>query len=95
MGLKTYDVAERLNSEEEIRYYLEAAFEDGDPAIIKNALANVARARGMSSVAEQAGITRAGLYRALGEDGNPTLETLTAILATFGMRLSVAEAQAA
>ena len=45
--LKTYDVAEQLDNEEEIRLYLEAAFEDGDAAIIRNAIANVARARGM------------------------------------------------
>jgi probable addiction module antidote protein len=44
--LKTYDVAEHLDNEEEIHLYLEAAFEDGDPAIIKNAIANVIRARG-------------------------------------------------
>jgi probable addiction module antidote protein len=87
--LKTYDVAEHLDNDDEIRLYLEAAFEDGDPAIIRNAIANVARARGMAAVAEQAGITRAGLYKALGESGNPTLETLSAILAAFGMRLSV------
>lgn len=44
IALKTYDVAEYLNSEEDIRLYLEAAFEDGDSAIIANALRNVARA---------------------------------------------------
>jgi len=92
MELKTYDVAERLGNPEDIRHYLEAAFEDGDPQVIKLAIANVARARGMTEIARQAGISRPGLYRALSEEGNPTLDTLAAILATFGMRLSVAEA---
>lgn len=88
--LKTYDVAERLRDETEILHYLEAAFEDGDPAIIKNALANVARARGMTEIAKDAGITRAGLYRALGEDGNPTLDTLLKLTKALGLRLAVA-----
>lgn len=92
LELKTYDVAEHLGSEEDIRLYLEAAFEDGDPAVIANALGHVARARGMSKVAADAGISRAGLYKALGENGNPSLETLSAILRSFGMRLSVAAA---
>jgi probable addiction module antidote protein len=62
--LKPYDVAEYLSEEEDIRHYLEAAFEDGDPAVIALALGNVARARGMSKVAADAGISRAGLYKA-------------------------------
>lgn len=90
--LKAYDVAEHLDSEEEIRLYLEAAFEDGDPKVITNAIGNVARARGMSEVARQAGISRPGLYKALGEGGNPSLETLSAILRSFGVRLSIAAA---
>ena len=87
--LKTYDTAERLTDESEIYHYLEAAFEDGEPSLIKAALNDVARARGMSEIARQAGMSRAGLYRALGEDGNPSLENLTGILSVFGMRLSV------
>lgn len=90
--LKTYDVAEHLDSEDEIRLYLEAAFDDGDPAVITHAIGNVARARGMSKIAADAGISRAGLYKALGAGGNPSLETLSAILRSFGMRLSVAPA---
>lgn len=90
--LKPYDVAEHLDSEEETRLYLEAAFEDGDARVITNAIANVARARGMSEVARQAGVSRAGLYKALGENGNPSLETLSAILRSFGVRLSIAAA---
>ncbi len=87
--LKTYDVAERLTDETEISLYLEAAFEDGDSTLIKAALADVARARGMTEIARQANMSRAGLYRALGDDGNPTLENLSGILGAFGMKLSV------
>lgn len=90
MELKTYDIAERLDSESAIFHYLEAAFEDGDPQLIKAALGDAARARGMADIAKQAGISRAGLYKALGEDGNPSLDTLSSILGAFGVRLSVA-----
>ncbi|MDP9057306.1 MAG: putative addiction module antidote protein [Pseudomonadota bacterium] len=89
LALKNYDVAEHLDSEDELRRYLEAAFEDGDATVIAHALGNAARARGMTKVAAEAGISRAGLYKALGEGGNPSLETLSSILRTLGMRLSV------
>lgn len=94
LELKPYDVAEHLDSEEEIRLYLEAAFEDGDPAVITAALGNVARAHGMTRIAADAGISRAGLYKALSERGNPSLETLMAIIRSFGMRLTVEPASA-
>lgn len=89
---KPFDIAAHLDSDEEIRLYLEAAFEDGDPLLIKSAIADVARAKGMTEVARQAGISRGGLYKALGKDGNPSLDSLSAILASVGMRLSVAAA---
>ena len=88
--LRAYDVAERLGDETEILHYLDAAFEDGDPSVIKNALANAARARGMTEIAKDAGITRAGLYRALSDDGNPTLDTLLKLTKALGLRLAVA-----
>lgn len=88
--LSTYDVAEHLDSEEDIRLYIEAAFEDGDPQVIKNAIANVARARGMTDIASKAGITRAGLYKALGESGNPSFATMASIVKALGLRMSVA-----
>jgi len=87
--LQTYDVAEHLDSEEEMFLYLEAAFEDGDPAVIKNALSNIARARGMTEIARSAGITRGGLYRALSDEGNPTLDTILKILGALGFRAAV------
>lgn len=87
---RRFDVAEYLTDDSEIFHYLDAAFEDGDPVLIKAALKDAARAKGMTEVARQAGMSRTGLYRALGEDGNPSLDTLSAILSTFGMRLAVA-----
>lgn len=89
VALRTYDVAEHLDSEQDMRRYIEAALEDGDPAVIAHALGNAARARGMAKVAAEAGISRAGLYKALGEGGNPSLETLLLVPRLLGMRLAV------
>jgi len=68
--------------------YLDAALEDSQEAFLK-ALKNVAQAHTMAKVAKGAGIQRETLYRSLSEQGNPTLETLSAVLGVLGMRLSV------
>ena len=72
----TWDSAEFLDSLEAIAAYIEAAFEDGDTALISHALGVVARARGMTQIACDAGMTRNAVYKALSRDGNPTLSTL-------------------
>jgi probable addiction module antidote protein len=68
--------------------YLDAAMEDSQEAFLK-ALKNVAQAHTMAKVAKGAGVQRETLYRSLSEQGNPTLETLSAVLGVLGMRLSV------
>jgi probable addiction module antidote protein len=85
-----WDITEHLGTDEEIAAYLEAVFEGGDAKEIRDALGHVARARGMTAVAEKAGITRAGLYKALGENGNPSFDTIMAIVKALGVRLAVA-----
>lgn len=91
MALKTslYDTADYLNSEDDILYYLEAAMEGNDAAHIARALGNVARSKGMTEIAKRTGLGRQALYNALSENGNPTLETLVAVLSALGLRLSV------
>jgi probable addiction module antidote protein len=84
----TYDSADYLDSPEEIAAYIEAAFEDGDPALITHALGVVARAKGMSQLAKDAGVTREALYKALTADGDPKLSTFVGVLKALGMRLS-------
>jgi probable addiction module antidote protein len=84
-----WDVAEFLRSEKKIAAYLEAAFEDGDPRVIAAALANVARARGMTQLARDAGLTREGLYKALGPNGNPSFATVLKIARALGLQLSL------
>ena len=92
MALKTtgYNTADYLDSEEAIVAYLQVAFEEGDAADIRAALSNVARARGMTGLSKETGLAREALYKALGKDGNPTLDTLLAVTRALGVKLSVA-----
>lgn len=91
MALKTlpYDSADYLETVEDIHYYLEAAMEGNDAKHIARALGAVARSKGMTEIARQTGLGRQALYNALSENGNPTLETLTAVLDALGLQLSV------
>lgn len=74
--------------EEVIFSYIEAAFENGDPATIKQALGNLARARGMTATARSAGVTREALYKALSIDGDPRLSTLIGVMRALGLKLT-------
>ena len=84
-----WDPADDLGSPEDERFYLEAAFEGGDPAVIAAALGDVARARGMAKIAEEAGLTREALYKSLKSGGNPTLATLIKVADAISYRLSI------
>jgi probable addiction module antidote protein len=86
---KRWDAVDRLKSPKAIKAYVESAFEDGDPALIAAVLGDVARAKGMTELAEKSGVSRETLYKAFSEDGNPTLETLTAVMHSLGLKLSV------
>jgi probable addiction module antidote protein len=90
MALKTtkWDVTEFLDSEERIAMFLEAAFEQDDPALITAALGDVARARGMTQMAKETGIAREALYRALSKEGHPEFNTVVKVMKAFGLRLS-------
>jgi probable addiction module antidote protein len=87
-----WDTASYLTTNEDIAAYVNAAFEDGDPALITQALENVARAQGMTQLAAKTGITRDGLYKALSPDGNPSFRTVQKVLAALGLKLGVAAA---
>ena len=86
----TWDAAEFLTDDQDIRHYLEAAFEDGDPALIREAFKTFARARGMTALATETGLSRETLYKAFGENGNPTLDTLLKVTKALGVRLAIA-----
>src|SRR4051794_37005413 len=84
-----WDVTEHLDSEEQIALFLEAVFEDGDPALIAAAIGEVARARGMSQIARDAGVSRENLYKALSEKGNPEFGTILKVMKALGFDLSI------
>ena len=67
--------------------YLEAALEENDPALIAAALGDIARAKGMSDVAREAGLGRESLYKALSPDGNPEFSTVLKVVKALGLRL--------
>lgn len=84
-----WDSASYLRSKEDIEAYLEAVFEDGDPALITHAIGQIARAEGMAQVAKGAGLSRESLYRALSKDGNPEFLTVLKVLKALGLRMTV------
>lgn len=84
-----YDVAEHLRTPEEMAAYLEACFEEanGDAAFIAKALGDIARAKGMSQVARDAGLSRESLYKALSGERTPSFDTILRIVAALGLKL--------
>jgi probable addiction module antidote protein len=89
MALNTtqWDPSEYLDSPKAIAAYLEAAFEDGDPALIAAALGDIARAMGMTDLASRAGVTREALYEALSPTGDPRLSTFLGVMKALGIKL--------
>ncbi|WP_028988789.1 putative addiction module antidote protein [Thermithiobacillus tepidarius DSM 3134] len=85
--LTTFDPAELLSSDEAIAAFMADAFESGDAGYIAHALGVVARARGMSEIAKETGLSREQLYRSFSERGNPTLKTILAVLKALGIEL--------
>ena len=85
----SYDVAEHLRTPEEMAAYLDAWLEEApdDAAGIAKALGNIARAKGMTQVAKDAGLSRESLYRALGDGGNPSFSTVLKVARALGVKL--------
>jgi probable addiction module antidote protein len=83
-----YDVAEQLRTPEEMAAYLDAWLEEApeDVAGITRALGDIARAKGMSQVAREAGLSRESLYKALSEDGNPSFATVLKVARALGVK---------
>ena len=94
MGTKTkrWDPAEHLDSDDAVVAYVDAALEDGDPALVAAALGDVARARGMSQIARDSGLSRESLYKALSADGNPEFSTVLRVMKAIGLRLTATPA---
>ena len=92
MPLETtkFDIQDYLRTPEQQVAYIEAALEENDLAFLAKALGDVARARGMTQVAKDAGVTREALYRALSEKGDPRLSTFLGVLSSLGLKLKIA-----
>ena len=84
---RPYDAAEYLETAEDMAAYLEAALEDGEPAIVVKALGTIARARGMSQIARDTGLGRESLYKALSPEGNPEFATVMKVVRALGLKL--------
>lgn len=83
-----FDAAEYLDTPELQAEYISAALETGDAAFVCDAVGIVARARGMGGIARAAGLNREGLYKALGETGNPEFGTMLGVLRALGLELA-------
>jgi probable addiction module antidote protein len=88
ISTRPWNAAAALDSPERIALYLEAAFQDGDAQLIAAALGDAARAYGMTRLAQDTGLAREALYRALSAEGNPELATVLKVLDVFGVKLT-------
>ena len=86
-----WDSAELLKTEEDIQLYLEACLEeaDDDPALILHALGVIARAKNMSQLSRDTGLSREGLYKALSLEGNPSFSTVAKVTKALGFKLTI------
>lgn len=91
----SWDPAQHLETEEDMAAYLEAALEEGDPALVAAALGDIARAKGMTQLARDTGLGRESLYKALSPTGNPEFATVMKVVTALGLKLHATSAGAA
>ena len=89
-----WDPADHLRTDEDMAAYLEAALEEGDPTLVAAALGDIARAKGMTQIAREAGLGRESLYKALSPAGNPEFATILKVVAALGLQLHATPAAA-
>ena len=87
LATRPWDPAEYLGTQAERAAYLQAALDDGDPAVIAAALGDIARAMGMTELARQTGRGRESLYKSLSRNGNPEFATVLQVIEALGLRL--------
>lgn len=94
MGIKLnkWDAVDHLKTEEDMNLYLGACFEEdpGDGSLIRAALGDIARARGMAQLARDTGLSREGLYKALSPEGNPEFSTVVRVINGLGLKMHAA-----
>lgn len=89
LGFSRFDAAEYLKTEEDIAEYLLACSEADDASMTIDALSLIARARNMTALANESGLTRAGLYKALSGEGNPSFQTVKSIANALGLKITL------
>jgi len=90
---RAWEVTEHLETKEDMASYLEAALENGDPALVAAALGDIARAKGMADIARETGLGRESLYKALSPEGNPEFTTVLKVVKALGLRLRATTGQ--
>ena len=84
-----WDMAEHINTKEDITAYLEAALEENDTALLLSVIGDIARSKGMAQIAKDLNLARESLYRSLAQDGNPSFNTVVKVLDNLGFQLSI------
>ena len=84
---RPWEAAEHLETDEDMVAYLEAALESGDASLVAAALGDIARAKGMTEIAREAGLGRESLYKALSPEGNPEFATVLKVVRALGLKL--------
>ena len=87
LGIKPFDAADYLQSQEDMERYFEACLQKGDPALVQHALGAIARVRGMVQLAKDTDLSREGLYRSLSVEGNPEFSTIMKVTKALGLSL--------
>ena len=85
--LPDFDIVEYLEDDQAIAEYLTVVLEEDDPALLAAALGDIARARGMTAIAQATGLTREALYRALRPDAQPRFDTINRVCHALGVKL--------
>ena len=95
LGIKPFEAADYLQSDDDCAQYLQACMDAApeDAALFTKAVGDIARARGMMQLARDTGITREGLYKALGEQGNPSFATVVKVVHALGLQFNVGARQ--
>ncbi len=91
--INDWDASQYLDSPEVIQEYIQAALDSGDPALLREALSDIAKAQGMTYIAEKAHLNRQSLYKSLSSTGNPSYETILKVVNALGLRLTVTHQQ--
>lgn len=89
-----WDASEYLEDEQGMIAYLNAVAELNDPQLLQAALGDIAKARGMKEIAQEAGVGRESLYKSLSHDGNPSFQTIMKVVSALGGRLTIVPAHA-